>query len=457
MIRKPLQLVDGNVQKSSIPIFDDFKAVSKSSTSNVGHSAKKAKVSPGTGANKLLVAMLLVQQKELKMAHMRTAFLKLVNNLLSQKVGAKPYNHSDHIVKTLNTPKKRRFEEDGSTEVDDEDRADSHVASTPPRSRSNTLHSTPFSSKRATGTLNHNRGAFSTPGRIPLQETTNHETNRSVLAEQKNQPVPLQPSQAQTVRGNKPSSPKRPAESLSERLRQVEDSLQKLQVLGDLENVRAAAAQLKSPIRNRIYDALRSDSTDSVAHDAAAAVKENQHHSSNQHSFTPSPTVSAPAQSAQPSQQDNPQPPRHTSFAGTGRALLQPQLAEHLVLQATIQRATKASMKTLLRSRQVLPGATEARDLLSSYHQDSQKIASALKVPNPDPAGEAAIQVSQLEESIAHYHHASTGLYPLSPLGDQSIRGDAFAPVPLSDMSILKDKMQSWRSKYAPKPTAPPL
>jgi hypothetical protein len=81
------------------------------------------------------------------------------------------------------------------------------------------------------------------------------------------------------------------------------------------------------------------------------------------------------------------------------------------------------------------------------------KVATSLKPVESNPQAESAAQVTRLETAISHYHHTASGLFPLSPLGDQSIRGDAFSPVPLSELSLLKDKMQSWRVKYAIKPT----
>lgn len=263
----------------------------------------------------------------------------------------------------------------------------------------------------------------------------------------------------------KPPSPKKPTESLSDRLRQVEDSLQKLQVMGDLESVRAASVLLKSPARSRIYHAAGAGNAEIPAREAS---KENYPESS-ENKPTPlartSPTEAyAEPQTTQPTKSHDTAaaasslPNQHSAapgFVGTGRDLLKPQLADHLVLQATIQRATQNSMKTLLKNRETLPRCSERRDQLASYQQDSTKIATSLKEVNPNPAAEAAAQVDLLGVSITQYHHTVSALYPLSPLGDQSIRGDAFSPVPLSELSLLRDKMQSWRTKYAAKPPAP--
>ncbi len=455
MIRKPLQLVDSNVQKNSIPIFDDFKAAQ--TKPNTGHSAKKVPaVKRSSLANRLLIVVVIMQQKELKMARLKSAFLKLANNALVQKPArAEAQTESAQRLPT-NTPKKRRFEDNKESEADDLETGEGLVSGTPPRSRSNTMHSTPYSTKRdsSTPSSHRSRPVFATPGRPPLLDATNRVNNRSVLSDQ----MAESPKQKQPL-----------DESLSNRLKQVEDSLQKLQVLGDLENVRAAAATLKSPQRTRIYNSLRSDSAELTAQNTHNnATKENiVHEPAKQQQTSAAPAIPVPT--ATPSTSTNeasshtPQvpAPSHTPVAsatvlGTGSNLQQPQLAEHLVLQATIQRATKASLKTLLKSRDILPNASETRDQLAAYQQDSAKIATSLSPVHPNAAAEATTQAKLLETSIVHYHHATSKLYPLSPLGDQSIRGNTTAPVPLSELSMLKEKMTSWRSKYAPKPNSPP-
>lgn len=452
MIRKPLQLVDSNVQKNSIPIFDDFKAAQ--TKPNTVHSAKKVPaVKRSSLANRLLIVVVIMQQKELKMARLKSAFLKLANNTLAQKPArAEAHTESAPHLPT-NTPKKRRFEDNKESEADD---LETGVSGTPPRSRSNTMHSTPYSTKRdsSTPSSHRSRPVFATPGRPPLLDATNRVNNRSVLSDQ----LAESPKRKQPV-----------DESLSNRLKQVEDSLQKLQILGDLENVRAAAATLKSPQRTRIYNSLRSDSAELTAQNTHTnAAKENiAHEQARQPQASAAPAIPVPT--ATPSTSTNEASshttqvpaPSHTPAAsatvlGTGSNLQRPQLAEHLVLQATIQRATKASLKTLLKSRDILPNASETRDQLAAYQQDSAKIATSLSPVNPNAAAEATTQAKLLETSIVHYHHATSKLYPLSPLGDQSIRGNTTAPVPLSELSMLKEKMTSWRSKYAPKPNSPP-
>ena len=451
MIRKPLQSVDSNVQKNSIPIFDDFKAAQTKPTTV--HSAKKVPATKRSSlANRLLIVVVIMQQKELRMARLKSAFLKLANNTLAQKPAKQAEEELAPRLPT-NTPKKRRFEDNKDSEAENAEAGEIPVAGTPPRSRSNTMHSTPYSTKRESSTPSSHRSrpVFATPGRPPLLDTTNRVNNRSVLSDQ-----PVE------------SPKKKPVEeSLSDRLKQVEDSLQKLQVLGDLENVRAAAATMKSPQRTRIYNSLRSDSAEATAQNTRNnAAKDNVEPGSQQHAPAAAPipasTTNPPLASANEASSHTTHMPAPTHIPappaivlGTGSNLLKPQLAEHLVLQATIQRATKASMKTLLKSRDTLPNASETRDQLAAYQQDSAKIVISLSPVHPNGAAEASTQAKSLETSIVHYHHATSKLYPLSPLGDQSIRGNATAPVPLSELSMLKDKMTSWRSKYAPKPAVP--
>eukprot|EP01032_Pedospumella_encystans_P016156 gene16156-18442_t len=387
------------------------------------------------------------------MACLKSAFLKLANNTLAQKPAKRAEAESVPRLPT-NTPKKRRFEDNKEErEVGDAEDSKIPVSGTPPRSRSNTMHSTPYSTKRESSTPSSHRSrpVFATPGRPPLLDTTNRVNNRSVLSDQLVESPKKKPIE----------------ESLSDRLKQVEDSLQKLKVLGDLENVRAAAATLKSPQRTRVYNSLHSDSIEATAQNTRNnAAKDKVEPGSQQHAPTTAPipasTTNPPLASANESSShpNHVSPPSHipappATVLGTGSNILKPQLAEHLVLQATIQRATKASMKTLLKSRDTLPNVSETRDQLAAYQQDSAKIATSLSPVHPNAGTEASTQAKSLETSILHYHHATSKLYPLSPLGDQSIRGNATAPVPLSELSMLKDKMTSWRSKYAPKPAVP--
>jgi uncharacterized protein YbjT (DUF2867 family) len=65
------------------------------------------------------------------------------------------------------------------------------------------------------------------------------------------------------------------------------------------------------------------------------------------------------------------------------------------------------------------------------------------------------VQAQALEASILSYQFTRPGAYPLAPLGDQSARSPTQPMVPLSELSLLQEKMQSWRTKYAARAEPP--
>jgi hypothetical protein len=192
-----------------------------------------------------------------------------------------------------------------------------------------------------------------------------------------------------------------------------------------------------------------------------------------------------------------PAAPASVNVRGTGKSLLHPtahlsQAVAPESLQQAIQRATASSMRTIFKHKDTAAQlhTSDLKDKLLLYHQDSERLqqcsnattagAEAGKprglssvspkarsaassnigpkdayIPSSSGSGGAATSafadesVLRLEKSIAHYQHTRSQFYPLSPLGDQSSRPVKQAIVPLSDLSMLQEKLGTWRSRYA--------
>lgn len=436
MQRNPLQIVNSNVQRPAFPIFDDFqvKSVSKNRQVNGNKPSSRTQVGAKNSLATALYMIVLLQRNELKLANLRSSFLKLVNHSLACKIQKQSPTHPSveprSSSKPTTTPKKRRLDDDNSENVEQ-----TNEMGTPQRLANTSRVATPhnYTTKRTVSTPYQNRSEVGTPARPPMADISN-KVNRSLVDEEK-----------MDINKIEASKEKVPAVSLAERLEMVEASLHKLKVM-----------ELRSPSKAcRTPNVHQNPMEQEMKTQTAPSSNCNPEMSTFSNTARPAESV-APSDASSKDVKGSGVPlPAAAAFVGRGSSLHKPVVAEADVLQAAIQRATKASIKTLLKAReapsQISQNSSELRDKLHTYKQDSAKVEASLLPSAPSaPAAEyTSAQVNRLEVSIVNYHHATSDLFPLSPLGDQSVRGTAVSPVPLAQMSILADKMQSWKDKYA--------
>ena len=120
-----------------------------------------------------------------------------------------------------------------------------------------------------------------------------------------------------------------------------------------------------------------------------------------------------------------------------------PVLAAHDTLHEAVQKAKISSIKTLFKEvykQGKNKEVAQARDL---YQFNSEKY----EYFSPNKVQE--LPIDKLENSIYHYHHGISIISPLSPLGEQSSRDAKAPPVPLTELSMLQEKLVSWRGKYS--------
>ena len=401
MSRRPLQSVNTNVHRPSFPIFDDLKSgpikqklVPVSKSTNERATNIPVQSSKDSRVSKLFIATILAQNQEIKMCRKREAFLRLTNHLLScrQRSQAPRINPESPRKHPESTPKKRRLEEEHD-ESDVENTGNyqsSSAACTPGRLGVSTPHR---NARKQNSAQTPSETIHSTPRKSPLKDISNIPT--------------YDHAQLPPRSGSKMERHAMP--SLAERLKCVEESLHQLST---------ADNQKDKPMPNS------SQSTSSST-------------SSNENNI-PSKQTTIPTNEPAPSRE----------FFDT------PVIAEHLVLQAAIHKATRNSIKTLLKGRDLLPVHSEYQDALAVYQQDTAKVQHTLRQRTMGNNIPITIQQETLENSITNYSHTQSELFPLSPLGEQSERGTVLSPIALSSMTILQGKLEDWRSKYTKRSTA---
>jgi hypothetical protein len=410
MSRRPLQLVSDNAQRPSFPIFDDFKVhPAKTHTNVVRQTMPNRPIRrAGNSIAKLFIASIIVRKYEDLTRKMKEAFLRLANNASSSR-NTSAEMHAPVVTKTTATPKKRRLEDRSEYQTltteftNSETNSQSFASATPARScvAPTTPHRGAAHTPRQldSGSRERTSGTTVTPGRRPLSDVTN------------------------TRRDSSSPAPPKSIDPLSERLHQVEESLKKLSV----------APRETTPTRGS--GLATAPEVRAEAHGAAGH---------------PQPTKHGDGAASLPTDRVSPAQPL---FTGTGGTLRAPVVVEAVVLQSAIQQATRSSIKTLLRGLRDTttpapsPGA-EWRDALAAYRQDSARIDNAFlqqAIPTGQSPEERAVKVL---EAVTQYHHTRSQLAPLSALGDQSGRANEVSPVALSQLTMLQDKMSSWRSKY---------
>lgn len=379
-----------------------------------------------TFAMRMLVANVVIRHCESAMARKREAFLKLANNALSfRKV--KPDGGTNLKMKAVATPKKRRLE-DGVEQAESVDTAEqtsyceTFTSATPARIR--VIPTTPHRSSTADATppqyknsSRKERGiptpAVTTPSREPLSNLTNTQH-----AKQFGSPA----GDGRSVG----------VDSLSERLRLVEESLNKLSTSTSTPR---KAMPMEDPRPAPPTATMGQQPTGTAS--AQGQLRTN-----------PADLKDAPAVP----------PVAAPLFSGAGKGLQTPITAEHPVLQAAIHRATRASMQTLLRrgdpsastvtATSAPPPSGEVRDALAAYRQDNMRIDCALRQQSMPASMPVEARADGVIQAVVAYHHTRSDLAPLSPLGDQGARVSGAPPVALSQLSLLQEKLGSWRSKY---------
>jgi hypothetical protein len=422
MSRRPLQLVSDNAQRPSFPIFDDFKVhPAKTHTNVVRQTMPNRPIRrAGNSIAKLFIASIIVRKYEDLTSKMKEAFLRLANNASSSR-NTSAEMHAPVVTKTTATPKKRRLEDRSEYQTltteftNSETNSQSFASATPARSCAapTTPHRGAAHTPRQldSGSRERTSGTTVTPGRRPLSDVTN------------------------TRRDSSSPAPPKSIDPLSERLHQVEESLKKLSVAG-------AKGTPRETTPTRGSGLATAPEVRAEAHGAAGH---------------PQPTKHGDGAASLPTDRVSPAQPL---FSGTGATLRAPVVVEAVVLQSAIQQATRSSIKTLLRGLRdtTTPASSpdaEWREALAAYRQDSARIDNAFlqqAIPTGQSPEERAVKVL---EAVTQYHHTRSQLAPLSALGDQAGRANEVSPVALSQLSMLQDKMSSWRSKYGGGRTGP--